>query len=67
MRTEKITWKKIYDDFKKRHPTLSKMVIDYRPYNYATILIFLTDGTRMTYNYDEKRAIFVANKKNKKI
>lgn len=63
MRTEKITWKKIYDDFKRRHPTLSKTVIDYRPYNYATILIYFTDGTRMTYNYDEKRAVFINNKK----
>lgn len=54
---EKITWDKIFDDFKLRHPNLSKTVLHWHPHSYATILVYLSDGMKLTYNYDEKRAI----------
>ena len=48
----KITWKMILKDFKNRHPNLSKSVSYWCPYDYATILIYLKDGRKLTYNYD---------------
>ena len=55
----KITWEYIYSDFKKLYPNLSKDVVDYRPYDYATIILFLNDGVKLIYNYDEKKAYFL--------
>lgn len=54
--SKKITWTKILDDFKQRHPNLAKQVCYWRPYNYATIQINLKDGMMLLYNYDDKRA-----------
>ena len=51
----KITWSDVYDDFKRRHPSLSKIAPDFQPYNYATIKLYFIDGKRMTYNYDTKK------------
>ena len=59
----KVTWKDVLDDFKKRHPTLAKMITDYRPYEYATIIIWFSDGKTMTYNYDTKQGRWVDNRK----
>lgn len=56
----KITWTVIFEDFVSRHPNLSKSVASWRSHDYATILIFLEDGLRVIYNYDTKRATFVA-------
>ena len=55
----KVTWRKIFTDFKNRHPHLSSMAVDYCSYDYATILIYFKDGLKATYNYDLKRAKFV--------
>lgn len=55
----KITWEKIYKDFKLRFPHLSKEVIHWHPYEFATIKLWMKDGSRMTYNYDQRKAIFV--------
>lgn len=51
---KKITWEYIYEDFKRRHPTLRKRVYGFRPYSYATILLFFPDRLHITYNYDTK-------------
>ena len=56
----KVTWNKIFTDFKKRHPNLSRMALDYRSYDYATIMVYLRDGLKLTYNYDSKRARFLS-------
>ena len=59
---EKITWKKILNDFKERHPRLGKEVCWWCPQDYATILIHLKDGMKITYNYDEHRATILCTR-----
>ena len=55
----KITWEKVYEDFKQRHPTLKKQTTYFKPYGYAEIEVWLNSGSRLVYNYDEKRAYFI--------
>ena len=50
----KITWKKVFEDFKERWPSLRRKVIHWQPYNYATIIIYFAEGERSLYNYDTK-------------
>ena len=59
---EKVTWKDILNDFKEKHPRLGKRVIWWRPMDYATILIHLDDGMKITYNYDEHKAIILCTR-----
>ena len=54
----KVTWRMVYTKFKKTHPRLSKMSCGFQPYNYAEILIYLNDGSKLTYNYDTCRVNF---------
>ena len=54
MKSEKITWEKIYNDFKLRHPKICKRVLGYEPYGYAEILIIFPDRVHIIYNYDTK-------------
>lgn len=55
----KVTWEKIFGQFRRSFPNLSKGVIHWIPYNYGTILIFLADGRKATYEYDSNKIIFV--------
>lgn len=55
----KITWTMIYKDFKNHHPTFYKEAAYWRPHNYSTILIYLKDGKKITYNYDTKGIQFL--------
>ena len=48
--SEKITCGDIYKDFKTRLPTWAKLVVDYRPYDYMTIVVYFADGSRMLYD-----------------
>lgn len=50
--SKKITWKKVVNDFKERHPKKAKQVVYWRPQDLATVLIYLKDGTKLYYNYD---------------
>ena len=54
----KLTWHELYEYFKRTHPRLSKMSLGFSPYAYAEILIYLDDGSKMTYNYDTCRVNF---------
>lgn len=58
----KVTWGDIWEDFKQRHPTLRTYVYRWEPYGFATIKLYLTDGSIMTYNYDLKHAEFIEEK-----
>ena len=49
---KKVTWRKVRKDFEKRFPGLNKQVTYWRPYDFATILLYLKDGQKITYNYD---------------
>lgn len=57
---DKVRWKDVCEDFKRRHPTLAKKLIYYKPYNYATIELWFSDQTKMLYNYDTKIATFIS-------
>ena len=59
--SNKVTWKDIYQDFKSRYPNLSKHVIGYEPYNYATIKLWLDDGNKMIYDQELKRATLLSD------
>lgn len=58
--SKKITWNVIYKDFKSRHPSLRKEVVYWRPYDYATILLYMSDGRYATYNYDRRAVRFLS-------
>ena len=51
---KKITWDDVYKDFRQHFPKRVKNVNGFKPHDYATILIFFSDGSRATYNYDTK-------------
>ena len=59
MRTAKITWDKIYKEFRKTHPTIAKEVLGFQPYDYATILVYLKDSKKLTFNYGTKKVDFM--------
>ena len=52
MGKRKITWDDIYKDFKRTHPNRSEGVMGFRPYGFATILLYFPNGKRMLYNHD---------------
>lgn len=56
--SKKTAWENIYKDFRHRLPTLAKLAVDHRPYDYMTIAVYLEDGTVVLYNGLEKRARF---------
>ena len=56
--SKKVTWTDIYKDFRTRLPTLSKMAVDYRQYDFMTIAVYLKDGTKILYDGLQKRAWF---------
>ena len=58
---KQLTWGRVYDDFKQRHPNLSAMAADYRAYDFATILIYLKDGSKLIYNYDLRQVRFLSH------
>ena len=60
----KITWNKIYEDFKRRYPDFSKEAYFYEPYDYAEIKIWIKGGLRFVYNYDERTGRFINNLRN---
>ena len=59
MRTAKITWDKIYKEFRKTHPEIAKEVLGFQPYDYATILVYLKDNKKISFNYDTKKVDFL--------
>lgn len=58
--SDKITWSDILSDFKKKYPKLSRRMIDYRPYGYMTIIISLTDGEKVIYDFFDRKVCFLS-------
>ena len=58
----KITFRMVLDDFKKRHPHLCKRIIYWCPHDYATILIYIDDGMKLIYNWDKKKAYILSSR-----
>lgn len=50
--SKKLTWNKIYKRFKEQHPHFAKKASCWRPYDFATILVYLKDNRKITYNID---------------
>lgn len=57
--SKKIKWSDIYKDFRMRHPNLKKMVTDWKPHDYLTILLRLNDGSQITYEYMTRDTKFI--------
>lgn len=55
----KVTWEKIYEEFKRKYPDFSKEAYFYEPYDYAEIKVWIKGGKRFVYNYDEGTGRFV--------
>lgn len=56
---KKVTWDEIYADFRRRHPTLKMMVIDWKPCGWMCIELELKDGRKMKYDGYEHIAKFI--------
>lgn len=56
----KITWKMVLEDFKQRHPRLSKQITYWCPKDYLTILIYLKDGMKISYDYFYHKATIIS-------
>ena len=50
--SNKVTWENIWQDFKRRHPRLCKEVVDWRPYDYLKIKLWMKDGRKIIYDYN---------------
>ena len=59
--SSKVTWEDILVDFKQRHPSLAKNVIDFRPHGFGTIRVWFKDGTTMIYDHTTKRGLWDKN------
>lgn len=57
--SNKVTWDQIYEDFKCRYPNLSKTVMRWQPFDFATIKLWTNDEMRIIYDYDLQRIIFM--------
>lgn len=49
----KITWKMILRDFKVHHPHAAKRIVYWRPHSYSEIVIYLDDGIKILYDYNQ--------------
>lgn len=47
----------MYKAFKRSYPTLAKQVVHFYPDNACTLIIYLKDGTKLSYDYDYGRAV----------
>ena len=62
----KITWEMVYKDFRSRFPNFKKHVIHWHPHNFLMIKLYLDDGKKCIYNYEEHRVTFIKDQKGAK-
>lgn len=55
---KRVTWDDIYNEFRKNHPTLSKLVSSWRPIDCGMIEIKLKEGDAVIYDYYMHQAKF---------
>lgn len=53
--SSKVTWKDIFEDFKKHNPVLCAHGMHYEPYEFLTIKVWLNDGEIALYDYFNKK------------
>ena len=49
-------------EFKKTYPTMAKQIVHFYPDKACTLIIYLKDGTKLSYDYDYGRAIRLKEK-----
>lgn len=54
MRT--ISWRTIFDEFKKTYPSMSKNVSNWYPTGHLEITVKLNDGTKLIFDYMTKKS-----------
>lgn len=47
----------VFKKFKEIYPTLSKQVVYFYPTNLLTIIVYLEDGSKLSFDYDYGRAV----------
>lgn len=55
----KITWDMVYRDFTRHNANLAKLVNYYYPIDHLMLLIYLIDGTKLTYSYLTKKTVYI--------
>ena len=54
MRVRKLTYKDVYEDFRRRFRNISERAMHWHPYDVETIMIYFPKGVKATYNYHTK-------------
>lgn len=47
----------VFKKFRKIYPKLSKQVVHFYPVNLLTIIVYLEDGSKLSFDYDYERAV----------
>ncbi len=55
----KLSWDKIYKDFRKTHPNYKNKVFWWCPHDFLKILIYLEDGRKITFDYQTREIVFL--------
>ena len=53
---------KMFKDFQKTYPTLSKQAVHFYQDKLCTLIIYLKDGTKLSYDYNYGRATRLRDK-----
>lgn len=56
----KTTWQDVFNSFKAKYPNLSAKAVNYRPYDFMAIEVFLRDGQKVIYSGVQGRAKIAA-------
>lgn len=56
----KLSWDNVYEHFKVIYPKLGKMSVHFCPSGYMSIMVYLSDGTKMVYDDLKKQAKMIA-------
>ena len=54
--SKKVKWVEVVKDFKERNPEIVKRIWYWCPYDFMTVLIYLDDGTKLTYDFTNHKA-----------
>lgn len=57
-----LTPKRMYRYFTKTYPKLSSHVVHWHPKNVLELVLYLDDGSKMLYNYDDGRAVILEDR-----
>ena len=52
----------MFKEFSKTYPTLAKQTIHFYPSSVCTLIVYLKDGTKLSYDYDYGRAVRLKEK-----